>query len=182
MNFLKKLAIILLAIAIGAVLTWLGLWAANIFNFILSLPIGVLGLVLSQAQGVIGFVYAFISFGLAFGAAFYFAQCVLTMENSIFMTETPWMTRLIVICFAALMIFTIDGRLDPFVPQFLLDGIEFLRTECGVYLLAPIDWMEALSEGSSLDARDYNVFNTAICLGGGLSLFYNFYDNRQDLT
>lgn len=177
MNFLKNLAIILLAIAIGAVLTWLGLWAANIFNFILSLPIGVLGLLLSQAEGVIGFVYAFISFGLAFGFAFYLVQCVLTREYSIFMTETPWMTRLIVICFTALMIFTIDGRLDPFVPQFLLDGIEFLRTECGVYLLAPIDWVEG---GSSLDARDYNVFNTAICLGGGISLFYNVWDEWLD--
>lgn len=179
MNFIKNLAIFLLAIVVGAALSWLGLWIANIFNYLLSLPIGFIGIALdTMPDGVLKFIYEFISYGLAFGVVFYLAQCVLTSENLIFMEETPVLTRILVIMLTVLMIVVLDYRFDPFLPQFLVDGLDFLRDECGVYLLTPINWVEVLDGGSELGDIEHTVCDITYGLGGILALFYNWWDNN----
>ena len=177
MDFFKNLLLVILAIIIAAALTWLGLWAANIFNYILSLPFGFIGLALdAMPDGLISFIYKFITFGLAYGVTFYLAQCMITREDGIFMDAAPWAIRVVVVLFTVFMIAVIDGFLDPVMPQASLNGMDFLREECGVYLLTPISWLEVMEGGSELGRMDYIVFNTAITVGGIGSLVFNTYD------
>lgn len=175
MDFLKKIMIVILAIIIVTALSWLGLWAANIFNWLMSLPIGVLGLAFdSMPDGFLSFIYKFITFGLAYGAALYVVLCIVTREDSIFMDEAPWGIRIVVVLFTVFMIAVIDGFLDPVMPQAILNGMDYLREECGVYLLTPISWLDVMSGGSELGKMDYIVFNTATTIGGIASLVFNY--------
>lgn len=177
MDFLKKIMIVILAIIIVTALSWLGLWAANIFNWLMSLPIGVLGLAFdSMPDGFLSFIYKFITFGLAYGAALYLVLCIVTREDSIFMDEAPWGIRIVVVLFTVFMIAVIDGFLDPVMPQAILNGMDYLREECGVYLLTPISWLDVMSGGSELGRMDYIVFNTATTIGGIASLVFNYND------
>lgn len=177
MDFLKKIMIVILAIIIVTALSWLGLWAANIFNWLMSLPIGVLGLAFdSMPDGFLSFIYKFITFGLAYGAILYVVLCIVTREDSIFMDEAPWGIRIVVVLFTVFMIAVIDGFLDPVMPQAILNGMDYLREECGVYLLTPISWLDVMSGGSELGRMDYIVFNTATAIGGIASLFFNYND------
>ena len=179
MSLIKNLAIVILAIIVGATASWLSLWIANILAYILSLPTGFIGMMIDAVpDGIVKFVKDFITYGLPFGFTFYLAQSILTVDHFIFMEESPWLTRMVVILLTISMIFVLDYRFDPLLPQLVVDGMDFLREECGVYLVTPFNWVEVLDEASELGDIEHTVCDITIGLGGTLALFYNHWEHN----
>jgi hypothetical protein len=69
MNTIKSL----LALLLCAACTWLALWAANVVNYLISLPISVLDVIIEELveSKIIKFIYVFITTGIAYFATFF---------------------------------------------------------------------------------------------------------------
>lgn len=174
MNFLKNTGLTIWSVILCAILAWLALWAGNIVNYIMSIPIGWIGILMNDTpQDWIRFVYKCITFGLYYGITFTAAYHLITDNNSTLMCEIPVMTRIVVILVSIFMIFVIDARLDQILPQFGVSTMEFLRTKCACYILEPVDWGAIMFGGERLEPMDYSVFDTAVCVGGATALILN---------
>lgn len=182
MGFLKNLGMFLLAFIAGLILAWVGLWAANIINFVISMPFGIVGMLFGELfdEGPLGLIYKFITFGLAYTICFHLAQALLTRKSGFFMTEAPWMTRLAVIVCAAILIIAGDEEaLAPYLPEYISYGGEFCRYVCGFQILVPVDWLDIMDYGESqLDELDFFVYDLSIAISAIVTLFYNWWDNR----
>lgn len=171
---LKKLIICVISFVLTGLASWLALWGANIINYVISLPISFLGIVLSESSGLIEFIYLAITTGIA-----YFIVFLFLFSNSIKISEDIndehlWLGRIFIILLALCVILFCDPRIV--VPiETINEIIALAKNEYNYYILGTVDWGNLDFSGDKIPLMQYTIFDIAvsiaglcICLFGGL--------------
>jgi hypothetical protein len=176
---ITRFFIVLWTLVWCSVATFFALWSANIINYILSIPIGAVGLVLealvSEAHEVWQFVYLFITFGLVYLVIFSVLFCFAFRHDGLIMDECPKLGYIILFLLMFVVIVLCDIRVDLYMPEFCLNVIEFNREEWNYFILAPIDWYHEDLSGQNVTSMHYNVIDTSITLSGIIAVLNNRY-------
>ena len=144
---------------------WLAVWAANIFNYLLSIPFSVLGILFETASPWhVEFIYTFITTGLAYAFTFWYAASYFFNRN--FIDNHPIIGRMLIVLVIMLVVSIYDVRIHGYMPEFISTSLDFLNTKCGFRILATVDWSNIDFSGSNVSSMQYNVFDTAIPVGG----------------
>ena len=172
----------------GLALAWLALWAASLINYLLSLLIGWVGLIFdgiaSAVGGVVEYIHIFITMGWSYLIIYYILFSFMsrddsTLDDALFECSSklskaiPYMIVFLVMIF---MIAVCDTRIDQFMPDKIVAGLEFLRHDCGTFILPPVDWSELDFSGQNLISKQCDVFDVSICIAGMASLIRNCFD------
>ena len=172
----------------GIALAWLALWGANIINYILSVPMGWIGMIIECAShnlgGVVEYIGLLITMGPALMLIFYHLFKFIYRYNSPLenaLEDCPSASKIIsyiiVFLIMILLIAVCDTRIDQIMPDNIVAGLEFLRNNCNTFILAPVSWAELDFSGQVLNANHYNVFDTSICVAGVGPLIYGLIRN-----
>lgn len=188
---LLGILLIVWTLSYGLVLSYIVLWVANLFNYIISIPTGWIGLLLGQlisnSPGVVQFIHLFLTMGLAYCLLYYVLFCLMTREDSLLEDTlddifnnftTPKVIRYSLIFIVTIIVVAVcDTRVDQFMPDQILAAVEYIRHEFSAFILAPIDLIALDSPGGGgLTAMHFNVFDTSIVIAVIVTLIHNYFD------
>lgn len=171
MNIIKSLWALLWC----AACTWLALWAANIGNYILSLPFSFFGIALEHARGVVEFIYIFITTGIAYLLTFF--NLFATAFNKNVISDSPVMGRICLGLIIACVIIICDERIHPSLPYFLADMIDYIQSEWNYYILSTVNWSDMDFSGENVSDMQYTVFDLVVAVSGLGVLIIGGYDD-----
>ena len=161
----------IVSFSITLALSWVLLWAANIINYLLSLPVGgwISAIISAIAYGnpVVDFISLAITTGIAyffaFGIVYHIYIWICGFMSDIFMIDDDytWADRVLIIMLAVFIVIICDTRIHQFDITVLSDIITFFKDECYYKVLGVIDIFNE-NFGGTVSPMQFNVFDTAV--------------------
>lgn len=155
----------LLALLFSLLASWLAIWGANIFIYILSLPFSLFGMALEDSgvfeSGFIGFLYYAIKTGIIYFITFSFVFYKIYRSVS---EGYHWFDALMLALAAFLIISFCDPDVTAILPDFMIDFQCWLHESCNYHLIAGVNWGDFDFSGGYVSDMQYLVFDVAVIL------------------
>lgn len=166
-----KLFLCLGAFVLTGIASWLALWCANIFNYMLSLPFSIVDIIVENSNDFIRFIYFAITTGIAY--FFCYMICFEVVYGGVcnINDDYEWLDSLVLIILAICIIFVCDPRLHSNLSPALVDLINYCKEEYNYNILGVVSWDNLDFSGDKIPAVQYKVFDIAVALAALFKVF-----------
>lgn len=173
MNTIKSL----LALLLCAACTWLALWAANVVNYLFSLPISFSDAIIEELveSKIIKFIYVFITTGIAYFVTFFYLFKI-AFNQSYVIWDSPILGRICLGLIILSVIIICDVRIHSYLPYFCVNIVEYIQTEWNYIILSPVNWSDLDFSGKNISDMQYTVFDVAVAISGLIVLIDDLDD------
>ena len=164
MDLMKKIAISIMGFIVAFAAAWLAIWIANIFKYMMSLPVSVLGIMLENGSLFWQIVMTIISTGLAYLVVFYifFKKYIRCLSNLDY--DYPWFENISIVLLAICIVLVIDPRLGLYDIDAIGNAMSFLSNNCYYHIIAPVDWFNFDFSGDNISDIQYTVFDSFVII------------------
>ena len=154
---MSKLACSFLGLLFALVASWLAIWGANIFLFILSLPLSLIDVIFIESGWFVCFLYYAIKTGFVYWGAtfvcFHKGYRLINQEHHLLDFVMLPLLAFLVISFS-------DPNVANSLPGFMMTAQNWLHESCNYYLMGGMDWAN-FCIGDVPDMQ-YIVFDIAV--------------------
>ena len=157
MDLMKKIAISIMGFIVAFVAAWLAIWIANIFNYIMSLPVSFLSIILENGSLFWQIVMTIISTGLAYLVVFYIFFKKYINKLTRIESDYPWFENISIVLLAICIVLVIDPRLGLYDIDAIGNAMSFLSNNCSYHIIAPVEWF-------NFSDIQYTVFDSFVII------------------
>ena len=159
-----KLFVCLLAFVLTGIGSWLALWCANIFNYLISLPFSIIDVIAENSNDFIRFIYLAITTGIAY--FFCFLMCFDMIYGRVceIIDDYEWLDFLLLVLLAIFIIVVCDPRLHSDLSPTFTNLIHHVQEEYNYNILGTVDWDRLDFSGDRVPAMQYTIFDIAVGL------------------
>ena len=160
----KKIAITIIGFVVAFAAAWLAVWVTNIVNYIMSLPISVIGIMLENGSLFWQIVMTIISTGLAYLIVFYlfFKKYINYMSD--LESDYPWFENISIVLLAICIVLVIDPRLGLYDVEGIGNAVSYLANDCSYHIISPVNWLEFDFSGDNISDIQYTVFDSFVVI------------------
>ena len=143
------------------VVSWVAIWGANIFLYILSLPFSFVDMLFEESFGIVSFLYYAVKTGIVYFVAFAYVYYKVYRSVS---EGHHWLDALMLALSAFLIISFCDPNVTTILPDFMIDFQCWLDESCNYHLIAGVNWSDFDFSGDNIPKMQYIVFDVAVIL------------------